>query len=126
LIWRPNEGEALREIGSYPGRLPAFAVTPDGRGLLSADDKNNVILNDLATGREVRRFAVDGRVWHLSIVPSQQAFRAIVFVGKHGELAAVFQMADLSVAVERPIPPQPRIRPDTEGKRGESVTRLGR
>jgi hypothetical protein len=98
LIWPADFSQPPREVGSFPGRQPAFAITPDGRGLISVDEnhgKSRIWLTDVTTGRDVKHLAVDGSVYRLSVGPGGRSLCAIV-ADKNGMASIYLWEMDLS------------------------------
>ncbi len=46
-----------------------LALTPDGKTLVSGDDKGTVIVWDRAAGKELRRWNVEGWAWAVAVAP---------------------------------------------------------
>jgi WD40 repeat protein len=61
-----------RAFARQPG---ALAFTPDGKKLIAADDRTNVFVWDVATGKELRKFVAHrGRVFSISTSPDGTMF----------------------------------------------------
>jgi serine/threonine protein kinase len=66
----PKVGEIRRFEGHQRPAVPSVAVSPDGRQALSGGEDKVIILWDLTTGREVRRFeGHEGRVMAVAFAP---------------------------------------------------------
>ena len=53
----------------------ALAFTPDGKKLIAADDRTNVFVWDVATGKELHKFAGHrGRIFSISVSPDNTLF----------------------------------------------------
>jgi WD40 repeat protein len=59
----------VRELTSHKDWVLGLSQTPDGKTLLTGDDKGVVIVWDLAAGKEIRRWQLKGWVWGLGISP---------------------------------------------------------
>jgi transcription initiation factor TFIID subunit 5 len=66
-MWDIQRGQAVRIFTGHTGNITALACAPNGHIVASADDRGEVILWDLATGRLVKRMRGHGRggVWSL-------------------------------------------------------------
>ena len=58
-----------RELNGHKDWVQALCMTPDGKTLLSGDDKGEVVVWDLLAGKEVRRWKLGGWAWGLGISP---------------------------------------------------------
>jgi WD40 repeat protein len=62
-----------QELTGHREWVHGLSLTPDGKTLLSGDDKGEVIVWDAPTGREMRRWQTKGWVWALAIAPDGQS-----------------------------------------------------
>ena len=62
-----------RELTAHKEWVLGLSMTPDGKTLLTGDDKGQVILWDLPAGKEVRRWKTKGWAWGLAIAPDGQS-----------------------------------------------------
>jgi WD40 repeat protein len=58
-----------RELMSHKDWVLGLSMTPDGKTLVSGDDKGTVIVWDLAAGKETRRWSLKGWAWALAVSP---------------------------------------------------------
>ncbi|CAK4034226.1 Transcription initiation factor TFIID subunit 5 [Lecanosticta acicola] len=66
-MWDIQRGQAVRLFTGHTGNITALACAPDGQVVASADDRGEIILWNLATGRLVKRMRGHGRggIWSL-------------------------------------------------------------
>ena len=64
--------EAARVLKGHHDWVLGLALTPDGKFLVSGDDKGEVIVWDRAEGKELHRWKIKGMVWALAIAPDAQ------------------------------------------------------
>jgi hypothetical protein len=62
-----------RELNGHKEWVLGLSMTPDGKTLLSGDDKGEVVVWDLPSGTEVRRWKLGGWAWGLGISPDGQS-----------------------------------------------------
>ena len=62
-----------KELTAHKDWVLGLSMTPDGKTLLSGDDKGQVIVWDRAAGKEVRRWKMKGWAWGLAISPDGQS-----------------------------------------------------
>ena len=62
-----------RELNGHKDWVLGLSMTPDGKTLLSGDDKGEVVVWDLPSGKEVRRWKLGGWAWGLGISPDGQS-----------------------------------------------------
>lgn len=62
-----------QELLGHDDWILGMSMTPDGKTLLSGDDKGLVIVWDCAAGKEIRRWKLDAWVWGLGISPDGQS-----------------------------------------------------
>jgi WD40 repeat protein len=75
-IWKPGESNAKHAI-EVGGWVNALAYLPDGRTLISGDDKGRVRLWDVAAGKQLHQFAVGTPKRHIkaiAVAPGGGAF----------------------------------------------------
>jgi WD40 repeat protein len=63
----------VRELSGHKDWVQALSMTPDGKTLLSGDDKGEVVVWDLQSGKEMRRWKLGGWAWGLGISPDGQS-----------------------------------------------------
>jgi WD40 repeat protein len=75
----PNPIEAKVQVQKFARELTAhkdwvlgLSMTPDGKALVSGDDKGEVIVWDLAAAKEIRRWKLKGWAWALAVSPDAQ------------------------------------------------------
>lgn len=66
-MWDIQRGQAVRLFTGHTGNVTALACAPDGQVVASADDRGEIILWNLATGRLMKRMRGHGRggIWSL-------------------------------------------------------------
>jgi len=66
-MWLVSEGRDTRIFTGHTGNVTALACAPNGRKLASADDRGDIILWDLPSGRIDKRMRAHGRggIWSL-------------------------------------------------------------
>ena len=62
-----------QELLGHKDWVLGLSQTPDGKTLVSGDDKGEVIVWDRPTGKEVRRWKLKGWAWGLGVSPDGQA-----------------------------------------------------
>lgn len=67
-MWDIQRGTAVRLFTGHLGNVTALAAAPSGKMVASADDRGEIILWELATGRLVKRMRGHGRggIWSMS------------------------------------------------------------
>lgn len=84
--------EASRILEGHQDWVLGLTLTPDGKTLVTGDDKGEIIVWDRESGKEVRRWKSKGWVWALAIAPYAQTLVAserlpLVFdSGRHSAL----------------------------------------
>jgi WD40 repeat protein/predicted Ser/Thr protein kinase len=70
-VWEAGSAKLLLqfELGDKIGDWPNVALTPDGRRLVTGDDKNMVYVLEVATGKEIQRFEDAGQAKGFSFSP---------------------------------------------------------
>jgi WD40 repeat protein len=58
-----------RELTAHKDWVQGLSMTPDGKTLLSGDDKGEAILWDLPAGKEIRRWKLKGWAWGTALSP---------------------------------------------------------
>ena len=61
-----------RELTVHKDWVLGLSMTPDGKTLVSGDDKGEVIVWDLPAGKEVRRWKLKGWAWGLAVSPDAE------------------------------------------------------
>jgi WD40 repeat protein len=56
VIWNVSKGKLLWNLTGHSGRVNSVAFSPDGKKLASGSDDKTVIIWEVATGREIRRW----------------------------------------------------------------------
>lgn len=66
-MWDIQRGTAVRLFTGHLGNITALSCAPNGKLVASADDRGEILLWDLATGRLVKRMKGHGRggIWSL-------------------------------------------------------------
>jgi len=66
-MWSMQSGAAVRIFTGHTGNVTALACSNTGKVLASADDRGEILLWDLATGRSTKRMRGHGRggIWSL-------------------------------------------------------------
>lgn len=64
--------EAARVLKGHKDWVLGLSLTPDGKTLVSGDDKGVVIVWDRPAAKELRRWQVKGWVWALAVAPDAQ------------------------------------------------------
>jgi transcription initiation factor TFIID subunit 5 len=66
-MWDVQRGSAVRLFTGHTGNVTSIACAPNGKLVASADDRGEILLWDLATGRLVKRMKGHGRggIWTL-------------------------------------------------------------
>ncbi|THY36840.1 transcription initiation factor TFIID, subunit TAF5 [Aureobasidium pullulans] len=66
-MWDVQRGSAVRLFTGHTGNVTSLACAPNGKLVASADDRGEILLWDLATGRLVKRMKGHGRggIWTL-------------------------------------------------------------
>ena len=59
-VWDKATGKELLRLEGHEGEVTGIAVSPDGK-LIASQGPNAVLIWDLATGKQQRRFVVDAR-----------------------------------------------------------------
>jgi WD40 repeat protein len=65
--------KCARELHGHKDWILGLSQTPDGKTLVSGDDKGTVIVWDLPAGKEVRRWTLKGWAWGLAVSPDGQS-----------------------------------------------------
>jgi WD40 repeat protein/uncharacterized caspase-like protein len=74
-LWDISTGKQIRLFKEHStgGELfTSFALSPDGRFILTGDWQNNAVLWDAATGKEIRRFRAQGAILAVRFSPDSQ------------------------------------------------------
>lgn len=58
-----------KELTGHKDWVQGLSMTPDGKKLLSGDDKGEAVLWDLPAGKEIRRWKLKGWAWGTAISP---------------------------------------------------------
>jgi WD40 repeat protein len=61
-----------RDLTGHADWVLGLSLTPDGKTLISGDDKGQVIVWDCPAAKEVRRWKIKGWVWGMAISPDGQ------------------------------------------------------
>lgn len=66
-MWELQRGQAVRLFTGHTGHVTALACAPNGQVVASADDRGEIILWDLASGRLIKRMRghARGGIWSL-------------------------------------------------------------
>ena len=62
-----------RELTAHKDWVLGLSMTPDGKTLVSGDDKGEVIVWDLVAAKEIRRWKLKGWAWALAVSPDGQS-----------------------------------------------------
>lgn len=67
-MWDVQRGHAVRLFSGHTGNITALACAPNGQMIASADDRGEIILWNLATGRLMKRMRghARGGIWSLN------------------------------------------------------------
>jgi WD40 repeat protein len=65
--------KAVKELTGHKDWVLGLSQTPDGKTLVTGDDKGEVVVWDLPAGKEVRRWKLKGWVWGLGVSPDAQS-----------------------------------------------------
>lgn len=65
--------QPARVLGGHKDWVLGLALTPDGKSLVSGDDKGTVIFWERESATELRRMQLKGWVWALAITPDAQS-----------------------------------------------------
>jgi serine/threonine protein kinase/WD40 repeat protein len=98
-LWRVADGGAVLENVACAGW--ALAFTPDS-GTLAVEQDRTVVLFDLTTGRETRRWPVPGPAHSFTFAPDS---RRLAVGWKRSAVASVYDSADGSLIAELPVGP---------------------
>jgi len=64
--------KAAKELTGHKDWVLGLSQTPDGKTLVTGDDKGEVVVWDLPAGKEIRRWRLKGWAWGLAVSPDAQ------------------------------------------------------